>query len=358
MKKNILYVGDNPSQITNGGDWINKRNILALKEIFQERLHLYPVKCKNMLSTFINLLRCYMFGLSPVIVARIISYVKENNIDCVFLSSSRFGKLAYKLKLIYPDISIYVFFHNIEKQYTSEEYRVNRNWKNWLIAKVTAYNENNSCRLADKLIVLNQRDNKLLQTLYSRKADILLPTTFIDRFDIRKKQQKGMNEKFTLLFVGFAFFANIEGLRWFIDEVLPHLNGCRLQIVGSGMDKVFTNGDNIEVHGYVDDLGEYYYQADAVVLPILSGGGMKTKTAEALMYGCPIIGTKEAFEGYELDYDKVGGWADSKEDMIRIINSLVVNPEKVHQAGDYARNVFERNYSFNNTVVKLKELDR
>lgn len=28
---------------------------------------------------------------------------------------------------------------------------------------------------------------------------------------------------------------------------------------------------------------------------------MKTKTAEALMYGKTIIGTKEAFEGYVLD---------------------------------------------------------
>jgi len=37
-----------------------------------------------------------------------------------------------------------------------------------------------------------------------------------------------------------------------------------------------------------------------VILPIISGSGMKTKTAEALMYGKSIIGIKEAFEGYKM----------------------------------------------------------
>lgn len=38
-----------------------------------------------------------------------------------------------------------------------------------------------------------------------------------------------------------------------------------------------------------------------MVMPIFSGSGMKVKTAEALMYGKFLIGTKEAFEGYEID---------------------------------------------------------
>jgi hypothetical protein len=33
---------------------------------------------------------------------------------------------------------------------------------------------------------------------------------------------------------------------------------------------------------------------------------MKVKTCESLMFGKNIFATTEAFEGYELDYDKVG----------------------------------------------------
>lgn len=122
------------------------------------------------------------------------------------------------------------------------------------------------------------------------------------------------------------------------------------------MDKIFTSTSNIEVHGYVKDLAQFYYQADAVILPIFSGGGMKTKTAEALMYGCPIIGTKEAFEGYKLDFCKIGGMANTKEDMIISINKLKEDPESVKKASEYARSIFKQLYCFENTIQDLKKI--
>ena len=41
--------------------------------------------------------------------------------------------------------------------------------------------------------------------------------------------------------------------------------------------------------------------------PIFDGSGMKTKVAEALMYGKKVVGTPEAFSGYE-DIVKKAGW--------------------------------------------------
>ena len=353
MKK-VLYVGEAPSKITNGGDWINKRNILALQEVYKENLYIYSVKCKNTYSTFINLLNRYMLGLSSDITKNIIQYIKKNNIDALFLASSKFGKLAYKIKKIYPQITIYIFFHNIEKQYTLEEYRINPTWKNHFIAKITAYNEKLSCQYADKLIVLNQRDNSLLNKIYNKKADLILPTTFIDKFNSKLKKRTQSNT-FTLLFVGYAFFANIEGIKWFIENVFTELHHCNLLIVGNGMDKVFKTGNNIEVYGYIEDLSAFYYKTDAVILPIFSGGGMKTKTAEALMYGCPIIGTKEAFEGYELDYEQVGGLANTKEEMISYINQLKDNRQYFEHCTLYARSIFLEKYDFQTTVKQIQQ---
>lgn len=355
MKK-LLYIGDNPKKTSNGGDWVNKRNILALQELYSNRFYIYPIKCRNSIITFINLLNYYMLGGSSRTAKNIIKYVEKNNITSIFLSSSKLGKLAYILKKKFPNIHIYTFFHNIEKQYTAEEYRVNPNFKNWIVRQVTKYNESLACKYADKLIVLNERDNSLLNQIYGLNADILLPTTFIDKFQPElKKTKTSINSQFTLLFVGFAFFANIEGIKWFIENVFPELQNCKLQIVGNGMDKIFTSTSNIEVHGYVEDLAQFYYQADAVILPIFSGGGMKTKTAEALMYGCPIIGTKEAFEGYKLDFCKIGGMANTKEDMIISINKLKENPILIKEASNYARTIFKQSYSIQTTIEILKE---
>lgn len=357
MNNKLLYIGDNPTKSTNGGEWINKRNILALENIFHNNLHIYPIACKKPFITFINLLFNYMLGSSPFIAFKIIQYIKKNNIDSVFLASSKLGKLAKLIKHNFPEIKIYIFFHNIEKHYTEEEIRVNPTWKNHLIAKVTAYNEKLSCKHADKLILLNQRDNLLLKKIYNREANILLPTTFIDKYNPNLKQdKKRIDKNFILLFVGYAFFANIEGLKWFIENVLPELENCKLQIIGNGMNKIFTSTENIEVHGYVEDLSQYYYQCDAVILPIFSGGGMKTKTAEALMYGCPIIGTQEAFEGYNLNFDLIGGLANSKTEMINSINRLKNNISIKEKAQIYARDIFKQSFSFERTITGLQQI--
>lgn len=350
----ILYVGDNPIKNGSGGDWVNKRNLLALQEIYGPNLLLSSIKCRNKYITFINLICGYMLGLSPRYVKRIIRCIKDEDISIVFLASSKLGKMAKKIKLNYPNVRVVVFFHNVEKQYTEQEYKINPSFKNFLVKNVSALNERLSCKYSDNLIVLNNRDSQLLTSYYQVDGSIILPTTFIDKFEPNKRKLTQSRE-LSILFVGFAFFANIEGIKWFINEVFPNLPECNLTIVGNGMDQFFSSSSKMKVWGYVDDLAEFYYNADLVVLPIFSGGGMKTKTAEALMYGCPIVGTSEAFTGYEIDFDKIGGLANTKEHMIDCINKLKYNRRRIEDARAYARMIFKQKYEFSKTVETLRD---
>ena len=99
----------------------------------------------------------------------------------------------------------------------------------------------------------------------------------------------------------------------------------------------------------VESLDEFYYNADFVISPIFEGSGMKTKTAEALMFGKTIFGTKEAFEGYSFDYGKVGCLCNNAEDFICAIDNYNLTKFRFN---DYSRNMYLRNYSFN----KLHEI--
>ena len=55
-------------------------------------------------------------------------------------------------------------------------------------------------------------------------------------------------------------------------------------------------------------------EGKSVTSEVETGSGMKVKTCEALMYGKNILGTDEAFEGYELDTARVGGRCNNAED--------------------------------------------
>lgn len=349
-----MYIGNVPENPGSGYEYINKRNITALYAIFGNKLIIEKTECTSKIFTFITLILGYTSGLSPFIVRKIIRNIAIEDIDTVFLCNSKMGKLAKVIKKQYPNINIITFFHNIEIQYSSEELKLNNSFKNRLISKAAILNEKLTCRFSDKFIVLNERDRKLLKTFYNINASFELPTTFKDKYDVNHKVTNN-DGVFKMLFVGIAFYGNTNGLNWFINEVLPSIDNVRLIIAGKGMDKIYKNTNNIEVHGFVEDLSQLYYNCDIVVLPILEGGGMKTKTAEAMMYGCPIVGTNEAFTGYDVDFNKIGGLANTKEEMKDCIIRLKNDTKRKEESGNYARYIFSEKYSFENTLKVLSE---
>jgi glycosyltransferase involved in cell wall biosynthesis len=101
-----------------------------------------------------------------------------------------------------------------------------------------------------------------------------------------------------LLFVGdFTYEPNREGLRFLVNEALPvawrSRPGLSLLVAGRGVPAP-PSDERIEVLGFVDDLRSVYARADAVVVPLLHGGGSPLKFVEALAYGLPVIATRHA----------------------------------------------------------------
>ena len=364
--RKILYIGNAvPKSGRGGADVINARNIKLLKVIYGDNLYIYELKHRQdvrykliqKICKIYNRLRLNIDIIYESDYPRILKMIERYKIDDIFLSTSLLGKLSNYVKRKCPSVRIISFFHNVEAHYYDEFLKVENNLKNRIVAKIICQNEKYTIINSDIVITLNERDSNKLQTLYGRSSTFILPTTFDDKYDshLAQKYVPLLNNKVHLLFVGVNFFANIHGIKWFIDNVLHQIPNAHLTIVGSGMDKVFKNTYQLTVHGFVDDLSHFYYNADIVVLPIFYGAGMKTKTAEALMYGCPIIGTLEAFEGYEFDPYDVGCQTNAGRDMINFILEFV-DYDKLLQYRANARKIFLNKYQTTSYINKLKEI--
>jgi glycosyltransferase involved in cell wall biosynthesis len=101
-----------------------------------------------------------------------------------------------------------------------------------------------------------------------------------------------------IAFVGdFTYAPNREGLAFLAEEVLPRVwerhPELRVSIVGRGPAEPPTD-PRIEVLGFVEDLRAEYARADAVVVPLLHGGGSPLKFVEALAYALPVVATEHA----------------------------------------------------------------
>lgn len=254
-------------------------------------------------------------GYNKKVEKKILKLIEDGSCEYIWFDRSTLGGLCRKVQ---SNVYKIVFFHNIEKKYICNKIRHEG------IGYLTAYrafaeNEKKAIQYADALITLNMRDQKILMDEYGRTSDFILPVFFEDIYDEKKLMNspyKNSQGKQVLLFVGSFFGPNIQGIEWLISNVIPRLPNCILYIVGKGMEvkEKEWNSSNVQVVGSVKDLAPYYRYADAVVLPIFYGDGMKVKTAEALMYGKVIFGTKEAFEGYQIEKSEDMVLCDSAEE--------------------------------------------
>ncbi len=225
------------------------------------------------------------------------AFVNGLDPELLFLDGSSYCGWTRKVK---PTVKIMVFCHNIEKNYIWDWVR--RQNPLFLPRFFTVWrNEGRLVRQADYVVCLNERDGRSLERLYGRKPDLQMPISLTDAYDpAQAAREEGSGR---LLFVGSYFAPNVEGLRWFCRQVMPHIPWS-LDVVGKDMERLRPElaGPRVSVLGTVPELAPYYYRAEAVVMPIPFGSGMKVKTAEALegyqvqdLPGVRQCGTAEEF---------------------------------------------------------------
>lgn len=356
FNKKILFISNRLNEANkNGANVVAKRNLENLIEILgNENVFVYSIKNKCKIINIINnLIFNRIESITLIDEKNILKTIAEKNIDYVFLDTSCYGFLARKLNR--NQIKIITFCHDITKELYSSLIKnfSNDSLKNLIkklrlkqLKKLSEMNENITFKHSDILVTLNERETKLLKREYNCSSDIQIPISFPVKKSIHKKEVYKKN-KFNILFVGVAGFTpNMQGIQFFIKNVLPELD-VELNIVGKNMEnyKELLENEKVNIIGTVDALDDYYLCADIVIAPIFLGGGMKVKTAEALMYGKTIFGTTEAFEGYELNYDKVGGLCNTADEFIEKINKYIKNYNGLKE-NKYSKDIFMEKYSY------------
>jgi hypothetical protein len=81
---------------------------------------------------------------------------------------------------------------------------------------------------------------------------------------------------------------------------------------------------------------------------------MKTKIAEALMFGKKIIGTPEAFSGYEDVADRAGKICKSADDFVSAIN--IAKVAFVKPFDPKLRAIYEKKYSYPAARSRLADI--
>ena len=152
---------------------------------------------------------------------------------------------------------------------------------------------------------------------------------------------------------------NEEGIRWFIDEVLPKTVEKVPQFVyhlaGRNMPEWLTNlnNPNINVIGEVPDAKEFVSNHDVAIVPLLSGSGIRIKIIESMAMGKTVITTRVGAEGILYDEEVNIIIAENVAKMVEAIRSINENPQIAVKIGEEARKLVEETYDNRKIISRL-----
>ncbi len=159
-----------------------------------------------------------------------------------------------------------------------------------------------------------------------------------------------------ILTLGTLHYApNAEGIRWFLREVFPRIRAAlpeaRLTIVGRNPPRDFVRQAQAEpqalqVTGYVDDLAPYWEAASLVVVPVLSGSGMRVRILEALSRAVPLVTTRVGLEGIDAQDGEHLLVADEPADFAAAVIRLLGDPALQAQLAANGRRLAVERYDW------------
>lgn len=165
----------------------------------------------------------------------------------------------------------------------------------------------------------------------------------------------------SICFIGsFDWLPNVQGMQWFLKDVWPELKeaipNLQLNIAGKGLkkDDAALIGEDVYVEGEVESATEFLNKHGVVVVPLLSGSGIRIKIIEAMAMGKVVVATAIAAEGLGLTNWQNIVIANTPDEFVSAFQQIMSNP-KLLQAIQQNAHTFVRQ-NFNNKGIMLNAL--
>ena len=321
-------------------------------------------KYKSVLDRVHRWMQGNMMFISNDIISEICELINSNAIKTVFIEDSVFGNLVKKIKKSCKECKVFSFYHDVKADLYKQWMDNERTLKSKIEYTIGIRQEYVNQKYADINIVFNERDAKKFQAYYGKRPDVVipLPAPVPAISDNIMDSITAKDDKKHILFVGKKYYPNLVGFKWFVDNVLPSLtDNIQVDVVGRGLEELRNeySDPRINVIGGVESLNPYYENADIVIAPLFDGGGMKSKTVEALSFGKIFVGTEESLFGFweEMDSDirgKTCYQCNTPEEWIQTINNLA--NDDIHKFNEDIFELFKAKFSYDVVRDQLKAI--
>ena len=154
---------------------------------------------------------------------------------------------------------------------------------------------------------------------------------------------------------------NIQGIRWFISRIWPmvlqQVPNVKLCLAGRNFpeDLPWLCSPNVEVLGEVKNAWDMMTSGGIMIVPLLSGSGMRVKAIEAMAGGRPIVSTTIGMEGIPGKDREHFHLADTPQEFASRIVELLNSPEEAEAIGKRSRAFVMEQFENQSIVNRMLE---
>ena len=208
----------------------------------------------------------------------------------------------------------------------------------------------------DVLIPITTRDLEIYQSLGFKNTAMVTPIG-IDVADY-DADDKCFKQELSISFIGsLDWMPNQEGLQWFIKDAWPSILAkypkLQLHIAGRNTPDWFRQLEqqNIKVHGEVADAHAFINQHPLMIVPLLSGSGMRVKILEGMALGKVVLTTSMGLEGINSTHKENILVADTPQQFLDVIRFCYEYQERLPEIGQKAKAFVQLQYD-NTRIAK------
>ncbi len=301
--------------------------------------------------------------ISKDVISKLEELLRENKYDFIQVEGAFVAYYIDTIKRL-TDSPVLVRTHNIE--YVIWE-RLSVNEKNplkkWFFAhlrKRLRSFESEFYSKADGIAAITPEDKKRLEELNVSTPVEIIPAGVVLNQELPESEVE-QKENTIFSISALDWNPNIEGMKWFLEniwtELLKKKPGIELHIAGKSTPDWLLRSSfpNTKIHGFVDDALAFKRSYQLMLVPLLSGGGMRVKIVEGLAAGKCIVSTTIGAEGIDYINKENIIIADTPEEWINAIIFYLENVEERRKIEKKA--VILAQSSYENKAVTRKYID-
>lgn len=273
--------------------------------------------------------------------------------DVVQLESLYMAPYAEHIKPI-SNAFIIMRSHNLEfkiwEDMANNQSNVLLRWYYNLAARRLKKYEQDVKNSFDLLLAISEIDQKEYQKLSYSIPSMAIPIGIeLKQYPKNLYEEKPMIK---LAYIGsLDWRPNIEAVEWFFKEVWPTIyknyENIEFHLAGRNPVDVIKNLEHpgLYFHGEIESAIDFISNQDIIIVPLLSGSGVRVKVLESMALGKLVISSSKGFEGINIQNNVNAMVANDTEEFIATINKALESKKTIRQVGEAARLFIEHNYN-------------